>query len=109
MQAKADEYVAGGFRDNGSVIPSIEGLAMHLGTVRRTLYDWRDKGHVDFLHTLDSIEEKQKNITLNEGLKGEFNATIAKLVLANHGMHDKQDTTSTVNLSVEGDIDSVCE
>lgn len=102
MQAKAEEYVSGGFRDNGNVIPSIEGLSSYLGVTRTTLRNWGDS-NAEFLTTLGQIERDQKNITLNEGLKGEFNATIAKLVLANHGMHDKQDVKQEGDLIIKLD------
>jgi len=118
MQAKADEYLEGNIRtwinndnkeceeifygDHRNVIPSTEGLAINLGVSTRVLYDWRDV-HESFLHTLEGIQEKQKNVTLNSGLTGDFNATIAKLVLANHGMHDKQDTNHVMNVTLESD------
>ncbi len=93
MQALADDYVAN-YADAGDVIPSVEGLADYLDLARQTLYNWSEK-HTEFLDTLDRIEQKQKKVTLNNGLTGDFNATIAKLVLANHGMHDKQDNQLT--------------
>ncbi|MGH1427435.1 MAG: terminase small subunit [Arenicella sp.] len=109
MQALADEYIdkiveviaedgkpvkVFAFQEDGSVIPSVEGLAEYLSVARRTLYNWAEI-HTEFLHTLERIEEKQKRITLNKGLIGTFNSTIAKLVLANHGMHDKVDQEHT--------------
>ena len=106
MQANAELYLADGYKDCGDVIPSIEGLAELLEVNRSTLYEWKDK-HSMFSDTLAGIEAKQKKVTLNNGLTGDFNATIAKLVLANHGMHDKQDTTSQMNVVVESDIDDV--
>lgn len=102
MQARAELYLADGFRDNGKVIPSAEGLAKYLGVASSTVYLWGEE-HALFSETLEAIQAEQKEITLNEGLKGEFNATIAKLVLANHGMHDKADTTTTMNVTVEQD------
>ena len=118
MQAKAEKYLLGNvhewvdkdgrdreditYGDHRSVIPSAEGLARFLGVATSTLYLWGEK-HSEFSETLAEVQEDQKNITLNEGLKNNFNATIAKLVLANHGMHDKQDTTNTMNVTLESD------
>ena len=107
MQAKADTYLFC-YQDCGDVIPSIEGLAEYLGLSRRVLYLWKDS-HDEFMHTLERIEEKQKSVTLNSGLKGDFNATIAKLVLANHGMSDKQEikTEGNVNVMIDGTLAKV--
>lgn len=93
MAAKAKEYI-NDYMYDGDVIPSIEGLSFYLDVSRKTIYNWRDGENADLiLHTLDAIESKQKSLSLNKGISGEFNSTIAKLVLANHGMHDKQDST----------------
>lgn len=96
---KAQEYI-----DNpgivGDIIPIMEGLAKHLGVSRRVLYDWGE-AHPDFLHTLDEVQEDQKRTLINKGLEGEFNATITKLMLANHGLHDKQDITAAITQADE--------
>lgn len=91
------EYLDGGYQECGDVIPSIEGLSLYIKITRTTIYDW--KTHEDkeeFSDILDEILAKQMSLCINEGLKGEFNATIAKLVLGKHGLSDKvqQDVTS---------------
>ena len=79
------------------VLPSIVGLAIYLKTTRKTIYNWsKVEGREAFLHTLDKIEDAQHNIALNNGITGEFNATITKLVLANHGYHDKSESDITI-------------
>lgn len=95
LQAKADAYANGGFVECGDVIPSRAGLAVELGLSRSTLANW-EKFH-EFLVTLDKIAFLQERISLNGGLRGELNATIVKLLLANHGYSDKvqQDVTSS--------------
>lgn len=102
MQAKAELYLNDGYLDSGNVIPSAEGLAIYLSVAVRTLDNWGEK-HAVFLRTLRDIQSKQKNVTLNSGLTGDFNSTIAKLVLANHGMHDKQDVNQTGDLILHVD------
>ena len=100
MSARAEEYLTD-FGYDGDVIPSVEGLSFYLKVSRKTIYNWRDKeiqqglegDDCKILHTLDAIESKQKSLALNKGISGDFNATISKLILANHGMHDKQDST----------------
>lgn len=96
MQSKADEY-AETYKDCGDVIPMIEGLALHLGVARKTIYNWaEDETRKELLHTLEKIEETQKKELFNNGLSGVFNSNITKLILTNHGMTDKvqQDMTS---------------
>ena len=76
---------------------------MYLNKSRSQIYKWRDakfpetheeeeeRGQYkfpNFRDTLDQLLAKQMKETLNKGLDNTFNATIAKLVLANHGMHD---------------------
>lgn len=89
LQAKADEYLLA-HEDQGDVIPSHAGLACWLGVSKPTIYEWA-KIHSGFSNTLQSILVKQETIALNKGLSGAFNATITKLVLANHGYSDKQE------------------
>lgn len=96
LQAKADDYVLFGFEDQGDVVPSVAGLCCYLGIVRSTAHEWRDK-YPRFSVTLEAISVKQENIALNGALGGQLNATIAKLVLANHGYSDKQAVDHTTN------------
>ena len=78
-------------------LPSIVGLAIYLEVTKKTIYNWsKVEGREEFLHTLDKIEDAQHNIALNKGLTGDFNATITKLVLANHGYHDKSESDITI-------------
>ncbi len=87
-QAKATEYV----NECPNEIPSVAGLAVHLGVSRKTIYNWGDE-FPEFLHTLELLGAKQEVTLLDKGLNGQFNATIAKLALHNHGHSDKSDNT----------------
>jgi len=63
-----------------------------LNVPRRTLYEWRDK-HKDFSHSLEKIVTEQHKRLLDKGLSGEYNSTIAKLILSsNHGMSEKSES-----------------
>ena len=76
-------------------LPTIEGFAQYLDVSKKSLYNWRDQ-HEEFLHALERIELEQKQRLLNCGLSGDYNPTIAKLVLsANHGMAEKSETDIT--------------
>jgi len=75
-------------------LPTIEGLAKHLGVNRSTLYEWRDN-HTTFSDSLEAVVAEQKRLVIEHSLNGDYNPTIAKLILAsNHGMTDRTDVTS---------------
>ncbi len=69
-------------------MPTAEGLASHLGVSRKTLYNWADKNE-EFLHILEAINQEQVKRLIDKGLSGDYNSTIAKLVLARHGYKDE--------------------
>ena len=93
LQARADRYIFE-YHTQDDVIPSAAGLCVWLGISRSTLHEW-DRTHPEFSHTLDGIRSLQEKAALNKGLTGEFNSTIVKLVLANHGYSDKQSLNHT--------------
>lgn len=75
-------------------LPTIEGFALFIGVSKRSLYDW-EKQHPDFLHALDKIRTEQQKRLIDNGLSGDYNSTIAKLILSsNHGMRERADVTS---------------
>jgi hypothetical protein len=76
-------------------LPTIEGLARFIDVHRDTLYEWA-KIHPEFSDILESIKAEQANKLINNGLSGDYNPTIAKLLLTKHGYSDKieQDLTS---------------
>lgn len=88
LQARADRYIFE-FETQGDVIPSNAGLCCWLGISRPTLHEW-GRAYPEFSNTLDAIQVKQEMLALNGGMAGHFNATITKLVLANHGYSERQ-------------------
>ena len=88
---KAKEYLYGGYEAVGEVIPSVAGLSCYTGKARQTLRDY-GKQNDEFSTTLDAIASLQESRAINKGLTGEFNSTITKLILANHGYSDKVET-----------------
>lgn len=91
---KTQEYIDGDYQYNGSVIPSKVGLALYLGIAPSTLEKWeKDEDKQEFSGMLSVLLGRQRELLLNSGLAGEFNAAITKLVLAKHGFTDKQETT----------------
>lgn len=110
--AKVDEYLAArqdetyqvvayeGERSTGFTqkvrvkLPTYEGFAQFINVPIRTMYEWRD-AHPEFSQSLGKILIEQKRRLIDSGLSGDYNPTIAKLILsANHDMRDKADLTS---------------
>jgi hypothetical protein len=79
-----------------SVIPSVAGLALYLKISRAAVYVWA-KDNEDFMDILEDILSKQEQLCLSNGLTGDYNATIVKLVLGKHGYSDKQETELSGN------------
>jgi len=73
-------------------LPSIEGLALYLGIDRSTIYDWEsqeDKG--EFSNIIGELRAKQARELINKGLSGDYNPTIAKVLLSKHGYKEEKD------------------
>lgn len=76
-------------------LPTVEGFARFLGVNKTSLYEW-EKKHDIFSNALDKIRIEQQQRLINMGLSGDYNPTIAKLVLSsNHGMSEKTETDLT--------------
>ena len=77
-----------------SDLPTIEDFVDHLGVAESTVYLWAKK-HGEFSEALERIKRAQKRMLINMGLSGQYNATIAKLILSsNHGMCERKDITT---------------
>ena len=74
-------------------LPSIEGLCLKLHISKDTLYRW-EKEYVEFSYYIDTLRQKQANCLLNNGLSGNYNPTIAKVILTKHGYREGQDITT---------------
>jgi hypothetical protein len=86
------------FKDMGDVVPSIAGLACVLGVTRETCRAWsNDPSKAEFSAILEELAQRQERELLNNGLAGNFNAPITKMMLTKHGYSDKveQDHTSS--------------
>jgi putative ribosome biogenesis GTPase RsgA len=93
---QAENYIAGDWEKLKHVMPSAVGLAKVIGVSKKTIYNWADNND-DFLHILAELNTEQEFTLLNNGLTGEFNTAITKLVLTKHDYSDKvsQDVTSS--------------
>ena len=75
-------------------LPTMPGLALHLGVRKSTLYEWA-KIYPEFSDALEYLSEKQEQMLIKGSISGDYNPMIAKLVLAtNHGYREKSDVTS---------------
>src|SRR5690349_17952968 len=68
-------------------LPTVEGLAVHLCVARATIYRCRED-HPEFRDILEQILALQASMLIQNGLKGEFNSTITKLMLSKHKGED---------------------
>ena len=79
---------------SNDTILTITGLCLFLGVSRSTVYKWGDEND-EFSDILEEIMMRQEQKLLFNGLEGEFNSTITKLMLTKHGYSDKQDIDHT--------------
>ncbi len=77
-------------------LPSIEGLAFYLCIARVTVYDW-EKKFPEFAALVNQIRNIQADRLINNGLSGDYNSTIAKVILTKHGYVDKTETEHTIS------------
>lgn len=68
-------------------LPTVEGAALYLGISKRTIYDWEEI-HPAFLHLMEDLRAKQARMLMENGLNGDYNPTIAKVLLSKHGYRE---------------------
>lgn len=73
-------------------LPSIEGLANELKISRETVYDWERK-YPEFSDIIKRVRQEQAKRLIDCGLSGDYNPTIAKVLLTKHGYRDSQELT----------------
>lgn len=76
-------------------LPTVAGLAVYLEVSRDTIYEWASK-HKEFSDIIKRLRAKQEDRLINSGLSGDYNPTIAKVLLAKHGYKDSSE--SEVNI-----------
>ena len=81
-------------------IPTIERFAIYLDCARESITNWSnedsDLGR-EFLGILDSVRKEQSARLIENGLGGQYNPTIAKLILGKHGYVDEKHTDHTTD------------
>jgi DNA-binding transcriptional regulator YiaG len=91
LSAKGTELFKNKLRVN---LPSIEGLSRFLGVSRETIYAW-EKEKEEFSDIINNLRAKQAEALINKGLSGDYNSTIAKVLLTKHGYTDKIESDVT--------------
>src|ERR1035437_4653705 len=72
------------------IFPTIEGLALNLGTGTRTIYGW-EKEYEDFLHTTELLRDTQRDLLIKNGLNGKYSTSFCIFLLkAMHGFTDNK-------------------
>lgn len=102
LMQKAQNYLS----EYESAIPSVAGLSLYLDVSRSTIYNWSEEDG-EFLDILEKILATQEQKVLSNGLTGDYNATIAKLVLGKHGYTDRQETNHGLTNPVQDLVDRI--
>lgn len=70
--------------------PTIEGLAISLGVVSKTIYTW-EKEYEEFLHTTEALRDIQRSLLIKNGLNGKYSTSFAIFLLKSmHGFSDSK-------------------
>ena len=91
METAAREYLA----DCPDAVPTITGLALHLGVGRATLNAWVAADRGDMQEIAEKVAMLQERKLICNGLMGDFNPAITKMMLTKHGYSDKMETDIT--------------
>ncbi len=102
LQERAEAYL-NDFDPESGVLPTIEGLALHLGISRQTVYAWRSEvkegtkelAKPEFTDIVERVLATQSKTLIEKGLVGDFNASITKMMLGKHGYSDRQEVDVT--------------
>jgi len=95
------DYYLESYQDRDEAIPTIAGLAVYLGIARDTVYDWGEK-YPEFSDKLARLLAVQERDLENNGLRGTYNSTITKLLLAS--VHGHSDRAVVDNTSSDGSM-----
>ena len=71
-------------------LPTVEGLAGYLSVARSTVYEWKDH-HGEFSDIVEELLANQAEKLINNGLSGNYNPTITKLLLTKHGYKESRE------------------
>ena len=87
----AQDYLENYREEYNHAVPSVVGLCKVLNIAKSTIYRWCEEGNEELKDTLAKLQTNQELALINGGLTNEINPTITKLMMANHGYHEKTD------------------
>ncbi len=91
--AKVESYLASCELDGK--LPTVEGLSLALDVTRKTVQNWaNDENKPEFLRIFDRVKAEQAEKLLQKGLTGDYNATMAKMMLTHHGYVERSQVDS---------------
>ncbi len=97
LLAKAKAFVDGEWTKYNRTVPTVEGLAIHLGLYRTYLYECQDLSD-----TMEQIQRLQSSMLIDGGLNNEMNPSIVKLLLsAKHGYVEKTEVANSHSIVAE--------
>lgn len=96
LEEKAWEYVNGGWQSQGDAVPMVVGLCAYIERSQTVIYDWEKHEDKEFADILEQIREIQHLEVFSKALKGDYNSTMAKLMLTKHGYSDKTEQEVTI-------------
>jgi len=103
---KANDYIDNWEQSDIERVPSVEGLAYHIGIARATVYDWQSQEKKqEFSDIVEKVMVLQGMMLQQGGLTGETNASITKLMLTKHGYSDKVETKTDLTVDIKGKSD----
>lgn len=76
-----------------TLLPTIEGLALHLDIRRSTMYEW-EKENEQFSDILERLRASQAQKIMQNSMLNRYNSTISKLMLSKHGYIEQKDVTT---------------
>jgi len=79
-------------------LPMVAGLAIYLDVARDSIYEWiklKTPLGRQFSDIVERIGAEQEYKLVGKSLKGEYNASIAKLILNKHGYVERRETDLT--------------
>jgi len=102
-------YTRGGWeKEFNHAVPSVVGLCIAIKRSKTSIYDWSKEDGNEFADILKEIHTNQELVVFGRSLTGDYNSTMAKLMLTKHGYSDKQDTTvGIVEITQEQWLDSL--
>jgi hypothetical protein len=82
-------------------LPTIEGLCLAIDIRKETLFQWeKEDDKKEFSDLIDNLRQKQADRLINNSISGDYNPTIAKVLLTKHGYREGLETKTESNMNL---------